>query len=97
MTTSQQTPSRLGGDVKREGKKRIRFAVGFRDFSKKKGGAERYLVDLCARMAAEGHEVHVFAEHQDKEYPGISFHSVKTIPFPKSLRLLSLRDGRRKR
>jgi UDP-glucose:(heptosyl)LPS alpha-1,3-glucosyltransferase len=40
-------------------------------------------------MATEGHEVHVYAEHQDEENPGIYFHSVKTIPFPKSLRLLS--------
>jgi UDP-glucose:(heptosyl)LPS alpha-1,3-glucosyltransferase len=72
-----------------EMEKKIRFAIGLMDFSKTRGGAERYLVDLCARMAAEGHEVHVFAEHQDEEYPGISFHSVKTIPFPKSLRLLS--------
>jgi len=69
--------------------KKIRFALGLRDFSKKKGGAERYLVDLCIRMAAEGHEVHVYAEHREEEAPGIFFHSVKTIPFPKSLRLLS--------
>ena len=69
--------------------RKIRFAIGLRDFSKKKGGAERYLVDLCTRMATEGHEVHVYAEHQDEEDPGIHFHSVKTIPFPKSLRLLS--------
>jgi len=47
------------------------------------------LVDLCTRMTAEGHEVHVYAEHRDEEAPGIFFHSVKTIPFPKSLRLLS--------
>lgn len=40
-------------------------------------------------MASEGHEVHVYAEHRDEEAPGIFFHSVKTIPFPKSLRLLS--------
>ena len=40
-------------------------------------------------MATEGYEVHVYAEHQDEEDPGIYFHSVKTIPFPKSLRLLS--------
>ncbi len=67
----------------------MRFAIGLRDFSKKKGGAERYLVDLCGRMASEGHEVHVYAEHWDEENPGISFHPVKTIPFPRSLRLLS--------
>lgn len=69
--------------------KKIRFAVGLRDFSKKKGGAERYLVDLCTRMAIEGHEVHVYTEHQGEEDSDIYFHSVKTIPFPKSLRLLS--------
>ena len=69
--------------------KKIRFAIGILDFSKKKGGAERYLVDLCTRMAAEGYEVHIYAEQQDEENPGIYFHSVKTIPFPKSLRLLS--------
>ncbi|MGZ3525100.1 MAG: glycosyltransferase family 4 protein, partial [Thermodesulfobacteriota bacterium] len=47
------------------GVEKMRFAIGLREFSKKKGGAERYLVDLCKRMAAEGHEVHVYAEHQE--------------------------------
>lgn len=69
--------------------KKIRFATAILDFSKKKGGAERYLVDLCTRMASEGYEVHVYAEHWDEETTGIHFHQVKTIPFPKSLRLLS--------
>ncbi len=69
--------------------KKIRFAIGLRDFSKKRGGAERYLVDLCGRMAAEGYEVHVYAEHRDEEDPRMFFHSVKTISFPRSLRLLS--------
>lgn len=69
--------------------KKIRFAIGLRDFSEKRGGAERYLVDLCMRMAAGGHEIHVYAERGDEEPLGIFFHSVKTIPFPKSLRLLS--------
>jgi UDP-glucose:(heptosyl)LPS alpha-1,3-glucosyltransferase len=40
-------------------------------------------------MAAEGHEVHVYTEHHDEEDPRIYFHSVRTIPFPRSLRLLS--------
>jgi UDP-glucose:(heptosyl)LPS alpha-1,3-glucosyltransferase len=68
---------------------KIRFATGILDFSKKKGGAERYLVDLCTRMANEGYEVHVFTEHWDEGDREIHFHPVKTIPFPKSLRLLS--------
>ena len=67
----------------------MRFAIGLREFSKKKGGAERYLVDLCRRMATEGHEVHVYAEHYEEENSKIRFHSIKTIPFPRSLRLLS--------
>jgi len=69
--------------------RKIRFALGLLDFSKKKGGAERYLVDLCTRMAADGYEVHVYAEHQGEEDSNIHFHLVRTIPFPKSLRLLS--------
>jgi len=69
--------------------KKIRFAIGLRDFSKTRGGAERYLVDLCVRMAAKGHEVHAYAERQDEKIAGIFFHPVKTIPFPKSLQLLS--------
>jgi UDP-glucose:(heptosyl)LPS alpha-1,3-glucosyltransferase len=40
-------------------------------------------------MAGEGYEVHVYAEQWDVEDSRIFFHSVKTIPFPKSLRLLS--------
>ena len=68
---------------------KIRFAIGLLDFSKKRGGAERYIVDLCSRMAGKGYEVHVYTEHQGEEDPRIYFHPVKTIPFPKSLRLLS--------
>ena len=69
--------------------KKIRFAIGIRDFSRKKGGAERYLVDLCDRMVAEGYDVHVYAERWEEEGQGIHFHRIKTVPFPRSLRLLS--------
>jgi UDP-glucose:(heptosyl)LPS alpha-1,3-glucosyltransferase len=67
--------------------KKIRFAIGLRDFSKKKGGAERYLVDLCTRMCTEGHEVHVFAEKFGEEDSRLHRHVIKTIRFPKSLGL----------
>jgi len=67
----------------------MRFATAILDFSKKKGGAETYLVNLCTRMAHEGNEVHVYAEHWDEGDRGIHFHRIRTIPFPKSLRLLS--------
>ena len=68
--------------------KKIRFATAILDFSERRGGAERYLVDLCARMANHGFEVHVYAEHWDEKHTGINFHRVKSVPFPKSLRLL---------
>jgi UDP-glucose:(heptosyl)LPS alpha-1,3-glucosyltransferase len=68
---------------------KIRFATAVPDFSKRKGGAERYLVDLCTRMVDHGFEVHVYAEHWDEETPGIHHHRVKTLSFPKSFRLLS--------
>jgi UDP-glucose:(heptosyl)LPS alpha-1,3-glucosyltransferase len=67
----------------------MKFATAILAFSKQKGGAERYLVDLCHRMAEEGHEVHVYAENWDRESSRLYCHRVKTIPFPKSLRLLS--------
>ena len=67
----------------------MRFATAIRDFSRSKGGAERYVVDLCSRMAKEGFEVHAYAEKWDEEIAGIFLHQVKTLPFPKSLRLLS--------
>ncbi len=62
------------------------------DFSRRRGGAERYLVDLCTQMADEGHEVHVYAEHWQEEDLRIHLHRIKTIPFPKSLRLLSFAE-----
>jgi UDP-glucose:(heptosyl)LPS alpha-1,3-glucosyltransferase len=67
----------------------MKFATAIPDFSKKRGGAEGYLVDLCTRMADEGHEVNVYAEQWDETDMRIHFHRVRTIPFPKSLRLLS--------
>jgi UDP-glucose:(heptosyl)LPS alpha-1,3-glucosyltransferase len=68
---------------------KIRFATAILNFSKKKGGAERYLADLCNRMIDEGFEVHVYAEHWDEGEGRIHFHRVKTVPFPKGFRLLS--------
>ncbi|OGP92899.1 MAG: hypothetical protein A2156_10085 [Deltaproteobacteria bacterium RBG_16_48_10] len=81
--------------------KKIRFAIGIQNFSQKKGGAERYLIDLCYRIANEGYEVHVYAEQWQVEDSRIHFHRVRTVSFPKSLRLFSfavratraIRDG----
>jgi UDP-glucose:(heptosyl)LPS alpha-1,3-glucosyltransferase len=67
----------------------IRFATAIRQFSKERGGMEKYLVELCNRMAEEGFEVHVYTERWTEENPKIHLHPVRTIPFPKSLRILS--------
>jgi UDP-glucose:(heptosyl)LPS alpha-1,3-glucosyltransferase len=70
-------------------RRKLRFATAIPNFSRRRGGAERYLVDLCVQMAREDFEVHVYAEHWEDVEKGIFLHSVETIPFPKSLRLLS--------
>jgi UDP-glucose:(heptosyl)LPS alpha-1,3-glucosyltransferase len=67
----------------------MKFATAIPHFSESRGGAERYLVGLCRRMAEEGSEVHVYAESWEPKHPKIHFHRVRTVPFPKSLRLLS--------
>ena len=67
----------------------IRFATAIRQFSKERGGMERYLVELCNRMAEEGFEVHVYTERWNEENPKVHLHPVRTIPYPKSLRVLS--------
>jgi len=68
---------------------KLKFATAIRNFSRQKGGAERYLVDLCERMVSEGYDVHVYAEQWDEGNSKIHFHRVPTIRFPKSLRYLS--------
>lgn len=67
----------------------VRLATGILIFSKRKGGAERSVLDLCTSLANEGHEVHVYTEQWDEQDQGVHFHRIKTVPFPKSLRLLS--------
>ena len=69
--------------------RKLRFATAILDFSKRKGGAERYLADLCTWMVDHGFAVHVYAEHWDEEIRGIHYHHIKTLSFPKSLRLLT--------
>ena len=46
------------------------------------------MVSLCKWMAREDYEVHVYAERWDED-DQIHFHRIRTIPFAKSLRLLS--------
>jgi UDP-glucose:(heptosyl)LPS alpha-1,3-glucosyltransferase len=67
----------------------VKIALGIRDFSPSRGGAERYLVDLMQFLSKKGHEVHVFAHRFDQGIQGLYLHTVTPVPFPKSLRILS--------
>ena len=67
----------------------MRISLSIDTFSRTKGGAERYLVDLAQRLSHHGHEVHVFASQWDEIGDGLLFHKVPIIPFPKSLRFAS--------
>ena len=67
----------------------MRIALSIDTFSRTKGGAERYVVDLARRLSSHGHEVHVFTSQWDEMGNGLSLHKIPIIPFPRSLRLAS--------
>lgn len=54
---------------------RLRIAVLNRQFSPTGGGAERYSIALVEHLAA-GHDIHVFAQHIDHSWPGVTYHKV---------------------
>jgi UDP-glucose:(heptosyl)LPS alpha-1,3-glucosyltransferase len=53
----------------------MRIAVLSRNFSATGGGAERYSIAIVEQLAAQ-HEVHVFAQHIDHRFPGVTYHTV---------------------
>ncbi len=55
--------------------RRLRIAVLNRTFSPVAGGAERYSIALVEKLAAK-HEIHVFAQSIDHQWPGVSYHHV---------------------
>jgi len=61
--------------------KRLRVAVLTRVFSTAGGGAETYSIRLVEQLAAR-HEVHVFAQRVEHEWPGVTYHRVSS-PLPK--------------
>lgn len=54
---------------------KLRIAVFNRTFSSFGGGAERYSIALVEQLAA-GHEIHVFAQQTDHQWPGVTYHRV---------------------
>lgn len=59
--------------------RRLRVAVLNRIFSSTGGGAERYSIALVERLAGE-HDIHVFAQTINHQYPGVTYHQVP-MPF----------------
>lgn len=61
------------------GKPRLRIAVLNRIFSATGGGAERYSIALVEQLA-QRHEIHVFAQHINHQWPGVHYHRI-ALPF----------------
>ena len=57
--------------------KRLRIAVLNRNFSPTGGGAERYSIALVEELAHR-HEIHVFAQQIEHQWPGVSYHKLWT-------------------
>ena len=55
--------------------KRLRIAVLNRIFKSTGGGAERYSIALVEQLAAR-HEIHVFAQQIEHQWPGVTYHRV---------------------
>ncbi len=55
--------------------KRLRIVVLNRAFSPTGGGAERYSIALVEQLA-QRHEIHVFAQQIDHQWPGVTYHKV---------------------
>lgn len=55
--------------------RRLRVAVLNRVFSSTGGGAERYSIALVEHLA-QGHDMHVFAQQIDHQWPGVVYHKV---------------------
>ncbi|OGP54810.1 MAG: hypothetical protein A2Y65_12065 [Deltaproteobacteria bacterium RBG_13_52_11] len=67
----------------------MKIALGMRDFSPEKGGAERSMAELMGFLSKAGHEVHIFSHRFGQVANSLFLHRVPVIPFPKSLRVLS--------
>ena len=62
-------------NVEKSEYKRLRIAVLNRVFSPTGGGAERYSIALVEELASR-HEIHVFAQQINHQWPGVTYHKV---------------------
>ncbi len=71
MRQASSSPAEQPGPVRRK----LRIAVFNRTFSSTGGGAERYSIALVEQLSAM-HEIHVFAQEIDHQWPGVTYHRV---------------------
>ena len=57
--------------------RRLKIAVLNRNFDPTGGGAERYSIAMVEQLAAV-HEIHVFAQNIRHQWPGVTYHRIKT-------------------
>jgi glycosyltransferase involved in cell wall biosynthesis len=69
------SPEPGGAAPSRAASQKLRIAVFNRTFSSTGGGAERYSIEIVQQLAAR-HEIHVFAQQIDHQWPGVSYHRV---------------------
>ena len=55
----------------------LKIAVLNRNFDPTGGGAERYSIAMVEQLAAM-HEIHVFAQNIRHQWPGVTYHRIKT-------------------
>jgi len=79
--TNQSPPVTQAQIFAIEPDRRLRIAVLNRQFLATGGGAERYSIALVEHLAAQ-HEIHVFAQAIDHQWPGVTYHRVSQ-PFKK--------------
>ncbi|MGV8805545.1 MAG: glycosyltransferase family 4 protein [Polaromonas sp.] len=73
MTASASCSS--AQESKESAPRKLRIAVLNRTFSTTGGGAEHYSVALVEQLAAR-HEIHVFAQEIDHQWPGVTYHRI---------------------
>lgn len=73
MSQPPSSPAEHSGPAHRK----LRIAVFNRTFSPTGGGAERYSIALVEQLSAR-HEIHVFAQEIDHQWPGVTYHWVST-------------------
>lgn len=76
---SQPSPSLA--DHSSAAPRKLRIAVFNRTFSSTGGGAERYSMALVEQLS-DRHEIHVFAQEIDHQWPGVTYHRV-SVPLRK--------------